>query len=176
MWRAWTAFQTTKTAVPGFISGYSRAALTVANLFYRQEKTADSTINQKHIQRNTLRPISLYTVAKRFRKEGLFARWFVRCALSTPAHPRHCFQCCQQHKCCVDPQWGRVHFTGSPFCLPSDSWHIQMWREMWNTRLLFSYHRNRRAGVFVSGSMIFGSYIDIHTFYGDAISIVWYCT
>ncbi|GFV49752.1 hypothetical protein TNCV_1793191 [Trichonephila clavipes] len=84
----------------------------------------------RHTTQATGRPISHFTVARRLRGGGLFARRPVRCVPLTPAHRRRRSLRCREHRNWRDNEWGRVLFTDeSRFSLSSNSHRILIWRE-----------------------------------------------
>ncbi|GFU34859.1 transposable element Tcb2 transposase [Trichonephila clavipes] len=85
--RAWKAFQSTGTAV-------RKSASVIAQQLY----TA------------TGRQVSLFTVARRLHKGGLFARHPERCLPMKVDYRHHLLQWCREHKNWTTDQWSRVLF------------------------------------------------------------------
>ncbi|GFV35495.1 transposable element Tcb2 transposase [Trichonephila clavipes] len=90
--RLWRQFQTTGTAIRGFSSGRPRG-ITPADDRYivlQARRNRRQTVGEiaRHTTQATGRPISRFTVARRLRGGGLFARRPVRCVPLTPAHRR----------------------------------------------------------------------------------------
>ncbi|GFY18667.1 transposable element Tcb1 transposase [Trichonephila clavipes] len=132
--RLWRQFQTTGTAIRGFISGRPRGTTPADDRYIVLQARRNSRQTAGEIARHTTqatgRPISRFTVARRMHGGGLFARRPVRCVPLTPAHRRRRSLWCWEHRNRRDNEWGRVLFTDeSRFSLSSDSHRILIWRE-----------------------------------------------
>ncbi|GFX72014.1 transposable element Tcb2 transposase [Trichonephila clavipes] len=122
--RFWKAFQT--TAVRKF-GGSRPRTTTVGDDRYiilqakRGQRQSASVIAQQ-LSTATGRQVSRFTVARRLRKGGLFARRPERCLPLKVDHLRHRLQWCREHKNWTTDQWSRVIFTDeSRFSTRSDS-------------------------------------------------------
>ncbi|GFW61252.1 transposable element Tc1 transposase [Trichonephila clavipes] len=132
--RLWRQFQSTGTAIWGFSSGRPRGTTPADDRYIvlqaRRNRRQTAGEIARHTTQATGRPISRFTVARRLRGGGLFARRPVRCVHLTPAHRRRRSLWCREHRNWRDNEWGRVLFTDeSRFSLSSDSHRILIWRE-----------------------------------------------
>ncbi|GFT54316.1 transposable element Tc1 transposase [Trichonephila clavipes] len=127
----------------------------------------------------TGRPISRFTVARRFHSGGLFARRPVWCVPLTPVHRRRRSLWCREHRNWRDNEWGRVLFTDeSRFSLSSDSHRILIWRERGSRNhpsniIEREWYGGR--GVLVWGGIMLGSRTDLHIFDAGAVNETRYC-
>ncbi|GFV00616.1 transposable element Tc3 transposase [Trichonephila clavipes] len=132
--RLWRQFQTTGTAIRGFSSGRPRGTTPADDRYIvlqaRRNRRQTAGEIARHTTQATGRPISRFTVARRLRGGGLFARRPVRCVPLTPAHRRRRSLWFREHRNWTDNKWGQVLFTDeSRFSLSSDSHRILIWRE-----------------------------------------------
>ncbi|GFU20087.1 transposable element Tcb2 transposase [Trichonephila clavipes] len=81
--RLWRQFQTTGTAIRGFISGRTRGTTPADDRYIvlqaRRNRRQTAGEIARHTTQATGRPISRFTVARRLHGGGLFARRPVRC-------------------------------------------------------------------------------------------------
>lgn len=102
---------------------------TTGILSYRREET---NVRRREKSQNTCNELMdvRYCVLPwptLFPKNGIIARWPVRCVTLTPAHRIHCFLWCRKHKNWTDQQFGGMLFPDkSRFNLTSDSGSIDM--------------------------------------------------
>ncbi|GFW98252.1 transposable element Tcb2 transposase [Trichonephila clavipes] len=162
--RAWTAFQTTGTAVRKVGSGRLRTTKRQAK---RGRRQSASVIAQK-LSRATGRQVSQFNVARRLHKGDLFARRPERCLPLTVDHRRHRLQWCRKHKNWTTDQWSRILFADeSRFSTRSDSQRVLIWREI-GTRFYTSNIKERHhyggPGVLVWGGIMLNGRIELHIF------------
>ncbi|GFX65876.1 transposable element Tcb2 transposase [Trichonephila clavipes] len=181
--RLWRQFQTTGTAIRGFISARPRGT-TPADYRYivleaRRNRRQTAGEIARHTTQATGRPISRFTVARRLHGGGLFARRPVRCVPLTPAHRRRRSLWCREHRNWRDNEWGRVLFTDeSRFSLSSDSHRILIWRERGSRNHpsnIIERDRYGGRGVLVWGGIMLGSRTDLHIFDAGSVNGTRYC-
>ncbi|GFW73027.1 HTH_Tnp_Tc3_2 domain-containing protein [Trichonephila clavipes] len=104
-----------RTAIRGFSSGRPRGTTPADDRYIvlqaRRNRRQTAGEIARHTTQATGRPISRFTVARRLRGGGLFARRPVRCVSLTPAHRRRRSLWCREHRNWRDNEWGRVLFT-----------------------------------------------------------------
>ncbi|GFX67793.1 HTH_Tnp_Tc3_2 domain-containing protein [Trichonephila clavipes] len=152
-------------------------------LSYRPEETDDRRQTAGEIARHTTqatgRPISRFTVTRRLRGGGLFARRPVRCVPLTPAHQRMHSLWCREHRNWRDNEWGRVLFTDESRCsLSRDSHRILIWRERGSRNHpsnIIERDRYGGRGVLVWGGIMLGSRTDLHIFDAGSVNGTRYC-
>ncbi|GFY23916.1 transposable element Tc3 transposase [Trichonephila clavipes] len=181
--RLWRQFQTTGTAIRGFSSGRPRGTTPADDRYIvlqaRRNRRQIAGEIARHTTQATGRPISLFTVARRLHRGGLFARRPVRCVTLPPAHRRRCSPWCREHRNWRDNVWGRVLFTDdSRFSLSSDSHRILIWRERGNRNHpsnIIERDRYGGRGVLVWGGIMLGSRTDLHIFDAGSVNGTRYC-
>ncbi|GFV67123.1 transposable element Tcb1 transposase [Trichonephila clavipes] len=166
----WRQFQTTGTAIRGFSSGRPRGATPADDRYIvlqarrNRRQTAGEIV--RHTTQATGRPISRFTVARRLRGGGLFARRPVRCVPLTPAYRRRRSLWCREHRNWKDNEWGRVLFTDeSRFSLSSNSHRILIWRERGSrnhSSNIIERDRYGSRGILVWGGIMLGSRTNLH--------------
>ncbi|GFW65694.1 transposable element Tcb2 transposase [Trichonephila clavipes] len=133
--RAWTAFQTTGTAVRKVGGGRPRSTTGGDDRYIllqakRGRRQSAIVIAQQH-STATRRQVSRFIVARCLHRGGLFARCLERCLPLKVDHRRHRLQWCREHKNWTTDQWSRVLFTDeSRFSTRSDSQRVLIWREI----------------------------------------------
>ncbi|GFV00590.1 transposable element Tc3 transposase [Trichonephila clavipes] len=132
--RLWRQFQTTGTAIRRFSSDRPRGTTPADDRYIVLQARRNRRQTAGEIARHTIqatgRPISRFTVARRLRGGGLFARRHERCVLLTPAHRRRRSLWFREHRNWRGNKWRRVLFIDeSRFSLSSDSHCILIWRE-----------------------------------------------
>ncbi|GFU34138.1 transposable element Tcb2 transposase [Trichonephila clavipes] len=97
--RLWRQFQTTGTAIRGFISGRPRGTIPADDRYIVLQTRRNRWQAAGEIATQaTGRPISRFTVARRLHGGGLFARRPVPCVPLTPAHRRRRSLWCREHR------------------------------------------------------------------------------
>ncbi|GFV64689.1 transposable element Tcb2 transposase [Trichonephila clavipes] len=181
--RLWRQFQTTGTAIWGFIRGRPRETTPADDRYIvlqaRRNRRQTAGEIARHTTQATGRPISRFTVARRLHGGGLFARRPVRCVPLTPAHRRRRSLWCREHRNWRDNEWGRVLFTDeSRFSLSSDSHRILIWRERGSRNHpsnIIERDRYGGRGVLVWGGIMLGSRTDLHIFDAGSVNGTRYC-
>ncbi|GFX24593.1 transposable element Tcb2 transposase [Trichonephila clavipes] len=181
--RLWRQFQTTGTAIRVFSSGRPRGTTPADDQYIvlqaRRNRRQIAGEIARHTTQATGRPISRFTVARRLKGGGLFARRPVRCVPLTPAHRRRRSLWCREHQNWRDNEWGRVLFTDeSRFNLSRDSHPILFWRERGSRNHSSNIiERDRYGGrcVLVWGGIMLGSRTDLHIFDAGSVNGTSYC-
>ncbi|GFX66351.1 transposable element Tcb1 transposase [Trichonephila clavipes] len=157
--RLWRQFQTTGTAIRGFISGRPRGTTPADDRYIvlqaRRNRRQTAGEIARHTTQATGRPISRFTVARRLHGGGLFARRPVRRVPLTPAHRRK-----------------------RSLCLSSDSHRILLWRERGSRNHpsnIIERDRYGGHGVLVWGGIMLGSRTDLHIFDAGSVNGTRYC-
>ncbi|KFM73161.1 Transposable element Tcb2 transposase, partial [Stegodyphus mimosarum] len=127
----------------------------------------------------TGRQVSLFTLARRLHKGGLFARRPERCLPLKVGHRRQRLQWCKEHKNWTTDQWSRVLFTDeNRFSTRSDSQRVLIWREV-GTRFYPSNIKERRRkggpGVLVWGGIMLNGRSELHVFDRGSVTGDRYC-
>ncbi|GFW47583.1 transposable element Tc3 transposase [Trichonephila clavipes] len=174
---------TYRNSYPGFSSGRPRGATPADDRYIvlqaRRNRRQTTGEIARHTTQATGRPISRFTVARRLRGGGLFARRPVRCVPLTPAHRRRRSLGCREHRNWRDNEWGRVLFTDeSRFSLSSDSYRILIWRERGSRNHpsnIIERDRYGGRGVLVWGGIMLASRTDLHIFDAGSVNGTRYC-
>ncbi|GFU12682.1 transposable element Tc3 transposase [Trichonephila clavipes] len=149
--RLWRQFQTTGTAIRGFVSGRSRGTTPADDRYI--------VLQARRNKRQTAGEIARHT--------------------TQPAHRRRRSLGCREHRNWRDNEWGRVLFTDeSRFSLSSDSHRILIWRERGSRNHpsnIIERDRYRGRDVLVWGGIMLESRTDFHIFDAGSVNGTRYC-
>ncbi|GFT91547.1 transposable element Tcb2 transposase [Trichonephila clavipes] len=181
--RAWKAFQTTGTAVRKVGDGHPRTTTARDDRYIilqaKRGRHQSASVIAQQLFTVTGRQVSLFTVARRLHKGGLFTRRPERYLPLKVDLRRYRLQWCREHKNWTTDQWSRILFTDeSRFSTRSDSQHVLIWREIgtwFYTSNIKERHHYGGPGVLVWGGIMLNGRTELHIFDRGSVIVDRYC-